>query len=117
MISKKIFSIYDRKAETFGEPILQPTLGSMLRALEQEFENEDSMLSKYPEDYVLYELGTFNAESGEIDWPGYRVDDIETHDDEHYVKVDKLRSVRVADLEELRRPHQSVAEKNRSKEG
>lgn len=114
MISKKIFSIYDRKAETYGEPILQPTLGSMLRALEQEFENEDSMLSKYPEDYVLYELGTFNVENGEIDWPGYTDKDLETFSGEHYVKVDKLRSVRVAGLEELRRPHQSVAEKSRT---
>lgn len=66
----KVFTIYDHKAETYGDLMFQPTLGAMLRALDQELEKEESYLTKYPEDYTLCEVGTWERQDGKFQTVG-----------------------------------------------
>jgi hypothetical protein len=63
---KKIFAIYDSKAETYNNPYFALTTGAAIREFELAVQNNDSMLSKYPEDYTLFEIGTFDDSTAEI---------------------------------------------------
>lgn len=63
----KVFSVYDNKAEAFMQPFFADTVGLALRAFQQNTENKDSVLNKYPNDFVLYEIGQFNDITGELE--------------------------------------------------
>lgn len=54
-----VFSIYDIKAEIFGRPIYAVSPGVAMRTFTDEAQNEESVISKHPEDYVLFHLGSF----------------------------------------------------------
>lgn len=58
----KIFSIYDSKVEAYLRPFFEATAGSAIRAVSDEVNsrNEKSGFCKHPEDYVLFELGTYD---------------------------------------------------------
>lgn len=62
----KIFAVYDNKAEAFMQPFFAETVGLALRAFQQNTENPDSVLYKYPNDFVLYEIGTFDDITGSL---------------------------------------------------
>lgn len=56
----KIFSVYDTKAEAFNTPFFMSTLGQATRGFADEVNNPNSLLSKHPEDYTLFELGEYD---------------------------------------------------------
>jgi len=56
----KAFSIYDAKTKVFSLPQYQVTLGSILRSFGDLVNDGQSMVSKHPEDYQLYEVGTWD---------------------------------------------------------
>lgn len=58
-----LFSVYDSKAEHFIDPFYEQTTASGLRAFEAACNNENHQFCKYAEDYMLYELGTFDNSS------------------------------------------------------
>lgn len=60
----KMFSLYDSKAKMFGTPFFMPTIGMALRALQDLTNDNQSMVSRHPSDFSLYELGEFNDEDG-----------------------------------------------------
>lgn len=60
----KIFSIYDEKACVYNTPQYLAHKGEAIRMLQTTVDNKDSMLNKYPEDYSLYCLGTFDDNKG-----------------------------------------------------
>lgn len=62
----KLFSIYDHKIKGYLKPFFDVHTGSALRAFEEACREASSPFAKFPSDFVLYELGTFNAETGEI---------------------------------------------------
>lgn len=63
----KLFGIYDRAIQSFtGAPFTQPTNAAALRVIKQEASREGSQLATNPEDFELYELGTYNEQTGEI---------------------------------------------------
>lgn len=61
---KKIYSIKDVKTEHFATPFMLHTKGEAIRAFSDETQNSDSPFHKHPSDYVLYELGSFDDQSG-----------------------------------------------------
>lgn len=63
---KKLISLYDNKSQSFTPPITYTTQGVAVRQIESEMEHKDSMLHKYPDDYTIYELGTFDENTGII---------------------------------------------------
>lgn len=62
----RLFAIRDVKVERFFPPFVQQTQLEAQRTFLDMCRDERTPLSKHPEDYTLYEIGTFNAESGEL---------------------------------------------------
>lgn len=62
----KIFAIYDEKAESFRFPFFQSTSGLAIRTFSDGANDPRSELSKYPYDFKLFELGTFQEDSALI---------------------------------------------------
>ena len=61
------FSIYDRKAQVYLPPFYFSYKGEATRAFEDICKNRESIISKHPEDYDLYMIGTFNSDSGALE--------------------------------------------------
>jgi len=57
---KKIFSVYDRKAQAYSNPFYATRTELAIRDFQYASKDPQSDLSKYPEDFVLVELGTFD---------------------------------------------------------
>lgn len=63
---KSLFSVYDSRAQLYGPIIVDVSPVNVARSFTEACRGEDSMLHRYPEDYELQCLGTFNEETGEI---------------------------------------------------
>lgn len=63
----QIYSLFDRKALEYGGLQVLSNDAMACRALVETLSRDGSTVSKYPEDFDLYCLGSFSAESGEID--------------------------------------------------
>ncbi len=61
-----MFSLYDTKLEGFMRPFFLQTRAVAIRAIIDLAKNAQEEASKHPEDYCLYELGTFDDHSSEI---------------------------------------------------
>lgn len=59
-----VCSVYDSKAKAFCVPFFVNALGLALRAFQGEANNPESQLGAYPEDFTLFELGTFSDVDG-----------------------------------------------------
>lgn len=61
-----ICSVRDSAAELFGQPIYVPSRGVALRSFADEVNRAavDNALNQHPEDFILYELGSFDESSG-----------------------------------------------------
>jgi len=62
----KMFSIYDRKAEVHQPPLYCHNIGHAMRVFQDVFRTPDSVLSRYPEDFQVFEVGTFDDQSALI---------------------------------------------------
>ncbi|WNK12758.1 MAG: nonstructural protein [Microvirus sp.] len=64
-----VFAVRDRATDSFGTPFFVASKGQALRSFSDEVNRkvDDNMLNKHSEDYDLYELGTFNSETGLFD--------------------------------------------------
>lgn len=60
------FSIYDKKAELFGQAFPSHTPGSAERSLKESMANPDSPHGKFPDDFALYQLFVLDDSSGII---------------------------------------------------
>lgn len=63
----QICAIRDRAIDAFGQPIFVTHTGAAVRSFADEINNQQSELAKHPEDYDLYHLGTYDAETGAIE--------------------------------------------------
>ena len=55
-----MFSVFDSKAEAFLPPMFFPTRGVAIRAFSQAAADGEHDFCKYPDDYSLFELGSFD---------------------------------------------------------
>lgn len=62
----KIFSIYDTKSEVFSQPFYTITSGSAIRSFTEIANDKEHQIGKHPEDFVLYEIGTWHEAVGTI---------------------------------------------------
>jgi len=60
----KMYSIRDSKAEVYNTPFYQRSHGEAERAFTQLVGDDKSTVSKFPEDYDLYYLGTWDDQTG-----------------------------------------------------
>jgi len=65
----KICCIYDAKGESYFSLFIQPSTGAAIRGFSDEVNSakSDSPVATHPEDYTLFELGTWDQYNGVID--------------------------------------------------
>lgn len=62
----KAFAIRDNKAEYFNTPFFQKSHGEAERSFKQLTNDNQSTVSKYPEDFDLYYVGDYDDNTGTI---------------------------------------------------
>ena len=63
---QRLFSIRDVKVEAFFPPLVQQNAIQAQRTFLDLLKDERLEFHKHPEDYILYEVGAFNTETGEV---------------------------------------------------
>lgn len=63
----RIYSVRDAKLEGFMQHQCFPTKGVAIRAFTEGVNTADSPFNKNPEDYALFEFGTFDDLSGKFE--------------------------------------------------
>lgn len=61
----KIFAVFDHKAEAFLRPFFSETTGLALRGFTDAVNEAGHEMNRHPEDYVLYEFGEIDVQTGE----------------------------------------------------
>jgi hypothetical protein len=61
-----IYSVYDSKAEAYLPPFFLPTKAAALRAFGDAAVDPKHQFAAHPEDYTLFELGTYEETTGSI---------------------------------------------------
>ena len=61
-MDKRVYTIYDSKAEVYMPPFMFGTKGEAIRAVTTTVNDGQSALSQFPEDYTLFEIGTWSDE-------------------------------------------------------
>lgn len=61
----ELYSIYDAQAQTYTPPMAQPNDAVAMRAFEHEAMNSQSLWNSHPQDFVMYKVGLFYANTGE----------------------------------------------------
>lgn len=64
---QKVFAVRDVKADAFQNLIVCPTRGLATRAFVNAVVDPSSPMGQCPEDYMLYELGTYEPNSGKLE--------------------------------------------------
>ena len=62
----KIYAVFDDKARVYGTPQFMLTDGIAIRTLADVVKEPSSMIAKHPEDFSMYELGSYDEASGKI---------------------------------------------------
>ena len=64
-----VCSIKDRAADTFGRPFFLPSIGVAVRSFTSEVNrmSEDNQMYQHPDDFDLYELGSFVDDVGRFE--------------------------------------------------
>lgn len=60
----KVYSVYDKKLQEFGQLAVSKNDESMRRALYDGVKGSQSMIEKYPQDFDLYRVGEFDPQQG-----------------------------------------------------
>jgi len=60
------YSIYDVKAGIFSQPYFSVNNAAAVRAFAQVANDPGNQIAVNPEDYVLYKVGTFNDQTGDL---------------------------------------------------
>jgi len=66
-MTMEMFTVFDQAAERYMDPFAAPTVGFAIRGFQEACGQDGHQFQKFPEDYILYHIGTFNAELGEIE--------------------------------------------------
>lgn len=60
------YSIWDKKARTYGQLFPSQTKGSAERAFADNVNTAESMANKYPDDFCLYQIFEFDDDTASI---------------------------------------------------
>lgn len=65
-MTSKVYSIFDLKSSVYNAPMFVINVQTVLRGLHQQYQDQDSMIAKYAEDYLLFELGSWDDQIAEL---------------------------------------------------
>lgn len=60
----KAYSIYDRAARAYAQPFFAPSDGVAVRMVDATARDPSTNLARYPQDYMLYWVGSFDDQEG-----------------------------------------------------
>jgi hypothetical protein len=63
---KKVFTCYDSKTEAYLPPFIMSTSAEAIRAFETTSNDPNSNMCRYPDDFTLFEIGTWDDDKGTI---------------------------------------------------
>lgn len=63
----KVFAVRDMKALAYLQPFFSPSVGSALRAFGDAVNDTNCPFNKHPEDYVLFEIGTYDDSTAALE--------------------------------------------------
>lgn len=65
-MNQVIVSVKDTAAQAFGRPVFVPAIAVAIRSFRDEVNRKDSTedLARHPDDFELYELGSFDDSTG-----------------------------------------------------
>lgn len=63
---QKVFAIRDSKAMAFLQPFYSISTGAAVRAFSDAVNEKGSNFAKHPEDYLLFEIGEFDDNTGDF---------------------------------------------------
>ena len=59
-----IVAVKDRAVDAYNRPFYVPTIGAAIRSFTDEVNRNESEMQAHPEDYDLYDMGTFCDQTG-----------------------------------------------------
>lgn len=59
-----VLSVRDRAMDAFMQPFFAPAVGLAVRSFGDEINRAESPMHAHPEDYDLYQVGTFDDQTG-----------------------------------------------------
>lgn len=62
-----VYSIYDSAAHVFTAPTIDISDASAVRSFQQAIANSGSVMNFKPDDFSLYQVGSFDVETGELE--------------------------------------------------
>ncbi len=62
----ELFSVWDGAANRYMDVFPAPTVDFAIRGFKEACQTEGHQFQKFPEDYVLFHVGQFDGESGEV---------------------------------------------------
>ncbi len=66
----QIFSVFDSAVKAYAEPWFAPSIEFAIRAFREAVNGENTQVGKFPEDYVLFHIGSFDVATGELSSDG-----------------------------------------------
>ena len=97
----KVYSVFDSKSGAFMQPFFARADGEAIRMVQNSMYDANSMLTRNPEDFALWHLGSFNDSDGAL-VPSAR----------HMTDVSSLRVANVAPVDGADFIDRSFAERN-----
>ena len=65
-MTTNIFTVYDSAANRYLDPFNAPTIEFAIREFRTAVNKEGHQFCQYPDDYTLFHIGEFNAETGQL---------------------------------------------------
>lgn len=64
-----IVSVHDRAADAYGRPIFVNSIGQAIRSFQDEINrpHENNEMNRHPDDFDLFELGTYDEHTGKFE--------------------------------------------------
>lgn len=63
----KIFTVYDSKIEAYLPPFYEQSTGAAVRAFAEASNEKDHQFNKYPADFTLFQIGTYEDSTALIE--------------------------------------------------
>lgn len=62
----RVFSIFDSKVGAYAQPFYSRTTAEAIRSVTEALNDPQSTLSKYPHDFILFDLATYDDQTGQF---------------------------------------------------
>lgn len=63
----KLYTVYDSKSEAYDRPWVSPSRGIAIRSLLDVLKDQNHPFTKWPGDFTLFEIGSFDEQKGTIE--------------------------------------------------